>query len=201
MPPRSSAAGRRLCDPRRRCSWWSAMRALVRSSLGRAAARRRRTCTVLIPHGRDAQPGGDRAGKGGRDPIGAAASCCSREIFGGGEADQGRRISPSRAPQPVGHPQGLLQGGKTLQRFVTVPEGMPSIIVARALMKADAARAARSTVPAEGSRAARQLRYQSRRHPRGGARAHAEGDDRVSRQGLGASASRGIAVIDAASRR
>jgi len=31
----------------------------------------------------------------------------------------------------------LLQGGKTLQRMVTIPEGWPSVLVAQAIMKAD----------------------------------------------------------------
>ena len=44
----------------------------------------------------------------------------------------------------------LLQGGKTLQRLVVIPEGYPSIMVRDALMKADGLTGA-VAVPAEGS--------------------------------------------------
>ncbi|WP_326524599.1 endolytic transglycosylase MltG [Sphingomonas sp.] len=44
----------------------------------------------------------------------------------------------------------LMQGGRTLQRFVTVPEGWPAVLVQDALMKADNLEG-EVAVPAEGS--------------------------------------------------
>lgn len=44
----------------------------------------------------------------------------------------------------------MLQGGRTLQRFVTVPEGWPSVLVQEALMKAPQL-SGRVAMPAEGS--------------------------------------------------
>ncbi|CAN5529559.1 endolytic transglycosylase MltG [soil metagenome] len=44
----------------------------------------------------------------------------------------------------------MLQGGKTLQRFVTVPEGWPSVMVRDALMKADGLEG-EVAVPVEGT--------------------------------------------------
>ncbi|WP_083942842.1 endolytic transglycosylase MltG [Sphingomonas soli] len=58
------------------------------------------------------------------------------KIFGGGEAIKaGEYRVPARLS--AADVLKLLQGGRTLQRMVTIPEGTPSIIVYETLMKAD----------------------------------------------------------------
>jgi UPF0755 protein len=56
------------------------------------------------------------------------------KLFGGGTIKAGEYEFPARAS----HAEALaiLQSGKTLQRMVTVPEGMPSVLVHERLMKA-----------------------------------------------------------------
>ena len=78
----------------------------------------------------------------------------------------------------------VLQGGKTLQRFVTIPEGMPSIMAQERVM---AAPELTGTIDAANRRiaATRQLQLPARRYARVGGRAHAARDDRLPRQGLG----------------
>jgi UPF0755 protein len=71
------------------------------------------------------------------------------KLFGGGESIKaGEYEIPARAS----HAQilSLLQSAKTLQRMVTVPEGLPSILVHERLMKA-AALTGEVPVPEEGS--------------------------------------------------
>jgi UPF0755 protein len=71
------------------------------------------------------------------------------KVFGGGESIKaGEYEFPARAS----HSQvlAILQSGKTLQRMVTVPEGMPSIIVHERLMKAQGL-TGDAPVPEEGS--------------------------------------------------
>jgi UPF0755 protein len=71
------------------------------------------------------------------------------KLFGGSEPIKaGEYEFPARAS----HAQilAMLQAGKTLQRFVTVPEGFPSVLVHERLMKADAL-TGEVPVPAEGS--------------------------------------------------
>lgn len=71
------------------------------------------------------------------------------KVFGSGESIQaGEYEVPARAsPSDV---LALLQSGKTLQRFVTVPEGTPSILVHERLMAEDRLSGA-VEVPEEGS--------------------------------------------------
>lgn len=71
------------------------------------------------------------------------------KLFGGGESIKaGEYEIPARAS----HSQvlSLLQSAKTLQRMVTVPEGLPSILVHERLMKAPAL-TGQVPVPEEGS--------------------------------------------------
>ena len=57
-------------------------------------------------------------------------------VLGGGE---GIKAGEYRLPAHLSQSDvlKLLQGGKTLQRFVTIPEGWPAVMVTDALMKAD----------------------------------------------------------------
>jgi UPF0755 protein len=70
-------------------------------------------------------------------------------VFGGGE---GIKAGEYRLPAHLSQSDILkmLQGGKTLQRFVTVPEGLPSVMVRDAVMKADGM-TGQVAVPEEGS--------------------------------------------------
>ena len=71
------------------------------------------------------------------------------KVFGGGKPIQAGEFEfPARAS----HSQILemLQQGKTLQRLVTIPEGLPSVFVQERLMAADALTGS-VEVPAEGS--------------------------------------------------
>jgi UPF0755 protein len=70
------------------------------------------------------------------------------KLFGGGTIKAGEYEFPAHAS----HAQvlGLLRAGKTLQRLVTVPEGMPSVLVWERLMKAPAL-VGEVPVPEEGS--------------------------------------------------
>ena len=71
------------------------------------------------------------------------------KLFGGGESI---KAGEYRFPARASHAEvlGLLQSGKTLQRKVTVPEGMPSVLVHERLMK-EPALAGDIAVPEEGS--------------------------------------------------
>jgi UPF0755 protein len=70
-------------------------------------------------------------------------------VFGGG---QGIKAGEYRLPAHLSQSDilKLLQGGKTLQRFVTIPEGLPSVMVHDVLMKASGL-SGKVDVPAEGS--------------------------------------------------
>lgn len=70
-------------------------------------------------------------------------------ILGGGE---GIKAGEYRLPAHLSQADvlKLLQGGKTLQRFVTIPEGLPSVMVRDVLMKADGL-TGEVDVPVEGS--------------------------------------------------
>jgi UPF0755 protein len=71
------------------------------------------------------------------------------KLFGGGEPIKaGEYEIPARASHA--RILALLQAGKTLQRMVTVPEGLPSVLVHERLMKAPALTGA-VAVPEEGS--------------------------------------------------
>ncbi|MEG3122459.1 endolytic transglycosylase MltG [Sphingomonas sp. GB1N7] len=70
-------------------------------------------------------------------------------VFGGG---QGIKAGEYRLPAHLSQSDilKLLQGGKTLQRFVTIPEGYPSVMVRDAVMKADGM-TGEIAVPVEGT--------------------------------------------------
>jgi UPF0755 protein len=70
-------------------------------------------------------------------------------LFGGGE---GIKAGEYRIPAHLSQSDilKLLQGGRTLQRFVTIPEGWPAVSVHSALMKADGL-AGEVKVPVEGT--------------------------------------------------
>jgi UPF0755 protein len=70
-------------------------------------------------------------------------------LFGGGRAIKaGEYEFPARASNA--RILGLMQAGKTLQRMVMIPEGLPSVLVQERLMRADALTGS-VPIPAEGS--------------------------------------------------
>jgi len=87
------------------------------------------------------------------EAIGAISSASQfvmlAKVFGGGA---GIKAGEYRIPAHLSQSDILrmLQGGKTLQRFVTIPEGYPSIMVEEKLMKVPEL-AGTIPVPAEGS--------------------------------------------------
>ncbi len=82
--------------------------------------------------------------------IASAATFMSRaKLFGGGEPIKaGEFLIPAGASNA--QILSILQGGKSLQRLVTIPEGMPSILVHERLM-AEPLLTGDIPVPAEGS--------------------------------------------------
>ena len=71
------------------------------------------------------------------------------KLFGGGESIKaGEYEFPARASHA--DVLALLQSGKTLQRMVTIPEGLPSVLVHERLMKAQGL-TGEAPVPEEGS--------------------------------------------------
>ncbi|HEX9954992.1 MAG TPA: endolytic transglycosylase MltG [Allosphingosinicella sp.] len=70
------------------------------------------------------------------------------KLFGGGTIKAGEYEFPARASHST--VLGILQSGKGLQRMVTVPEGMPSVLVHERLMQAPAL-TGDVPVPPEGS--------------------------------------------------
>jgi len=107
-----------------------------------------RDVTVVIPEGTSIRKAGDILEKAGA--VDAASAFVNHARFFGGSAP----IKPGEYQVKTGMDAGdvlkLLQSGKTLQRFVTVPEGMPSILVWERLM-AQARLTGEIPVPPEGS--------------------------------------------------
>lgn len=108
----------------------------------------RQTTSVVIAPGTSMAKAADQL-----EEAGVIASAerflLQAKLFGGGESIKaGEYEIPARAS----HSQilSLLQSAKTLQRMVTVPEGLPSVIVHERLMKAQAL-TGEVEVPAEGS--------------------------------------------------
>lgn len=104
--------------------------------------------TVLVPEGASLSRAADELEKAGA--IRSARQFLLLSKLLGGNAP----IKAGEYRVPAGLSQSdvlkMMQGGKTLQRFVTVPEGTPSILVYESLMKAPQLSGSISA-PAEGS--------------------------------------------------
>lgn len=94
-----------------------------------------RNTTVEIPSGTSLAGAADRLEQAGAIPSATRFRIMAR-VFGGGE---GIKAGEYRLPAHLSQADilKLMQGGRTLQRFVTVPEGWPAVMVHDALMKAD----------------------------------------------------------------
>jgi UPF0755 protein len=107
-----------------------------------------RDVTVVIPEGSSIRKAAEILEKAGA--VESASSFVNEARFFGSSAP----IKPGEYEVTAGMDAGdvlkLLQSGKTLQRFVTVPEGMPSILVWERLM-AQERLTGDIPVPAEGS--------------------------------------------------
>jgi UPF0755 protein len=107
-----------------------------------------RNLTVTITQGTSMAGAADQLEKAG------AISSASRfrllaKIFGSGD---GIKAGEYRIPAHLSQSDilKLLQGGKTLQRFVTIPEGLPSVLVQEKLMAATELTGS-AAVPVEGT--------------------------------------------------
>ena len=107
-----------------------------------------RNTAVVIASGTSLAAAAEQLEKAGVVSSAARFRVLAR-VLGGGE---GIKAGEYRFPAHLSQSDvlKLLQGGRTLQRFVTVPEGYPSVMVRDALMKADGLTGA-VAVPAEGS--------------------------------------------------
>jgi UPF0755 protein len=108
----------------------------------------RANANVTIPEGASLTRAANALEKAGA--IGSAGQFVflSKILGGGDPIKAGEYRIPARLSQS--DILKLLQGGRTLQRFVTVPEGTPSIIVHETLMKAPQL-SGKVAVPEEGS--------------------------------------------------
>jgi UPF0755 protein len=108
----------------------------------------RANVTVLIPQGATLSQAATELEKAGAIRSARQFVLLSR-IFGGGAPIKAGeyRLLAGESPSDI---LKDLQGGKTLQRKITVAEGVPSILVHEALMKADGL-SGTVEVPAEGS--------------------------------------------------
>lgn len=107
-----------------------------------------RNTTVLVPQGATLRTAAAELEKAG--VIGDASRfLLLARLFG---SDEPIRAGEYRVPAGLSQSDvlKLLQGGKTLQRFVTVPEGLPSVLVHEALMKAPQL-TGEAKVPIEGT--------------------------------------------------
>jgi len=102
---------------------------------------------VVIPRGSSLPRAAELLEKAG--VIGSSSRFVFQaKMFGGGTIKAGEYEFPAHASNA--QVLGLLRAGKTLQRLVTVPEGMPSVLVWERLMKAPAL-TGEVSVPEEGS--------------------------------------------------
>ena len=107
-----------------------------------------RDVTVVIPEGSSIRKAGEILEKAGA--VDSASSFVNHARFFGGDAPIKPGEYEVKAGMDAGDVLELLQSGKTLQRFVTVPEGMPSIMVWERLM-AEERLTGEIPVPPEGS--------------------------------------------------
>ncbi|UIJ43593.1 endolytic transglycosylase MltG [Sphingomonas cannabina] len=107
-----------------------------------------RNASVLVPEGASLSRAAVELEKAGAIPS-ARRFTLFAKLFGGSAPI---RAGEYRLPAHISQSDilKLLQGGKTLQRFVTVPEGWPSVLVQEALMKAPQL-TGNVPVPPEGS--------------------------------------------------
>ena len=104
--------------------------------------------TVLVPEGASLSRAAEELEKAGAIRSADQFLLLSRILGGAAPIKAGEYRVPAGLSQS--DVLKMMQGGKTLQRFVTVPEGTPSILVYDALMKAPQLSGSIS-VPAEGS--------------------------------------------------
>lgn len=107
-----------------------------------------RTLTVQVPEGASLAAAAVELEKAGAIRSASRFRLYAR-VFGSGDPI---KVGEYRIPPRLSQADilKLLQGGKTLQRLVVVPEGYPSVMVHDALMKADGL-VGEVAVPAEGS--------------------------------------------------
>jgi UPF0755 protein len=107
-----------------------------------------RTLTIVVPQGASLTSAATALEREGAIRSASRFRLLAR-VFGSGEPIKAGeyRVPPHTSASDI---LKLLQGGKTLQRLVVVPEGYPSVLVHDALAKADGLTGT-VPVPAEGS--------------------------------------------------
>jgi UPF0755 protein len=106
-----------------------------------------RDTVVVIPPGASIAKAGEILEEAGAT---SATGFVNHARFFGGDAPIKPGEYEVKKGMSAGDILGLMQSGKTVQRFVTVPEGMPSIMVWERLM-AEPKLSGKVAVPAEGS--------------------------------------------------
>jgi UPF0755 protein len=104
--------------------------------------------TVLIPKGASLSSAATLLQKAGAVSSRRRFLLQAKLFGGGGAIEAGEYEIPAHASNS--QILGLLQGGKTLERMVTIPEGMPSVLVQERLMAAPGL-VGEVPVPEEGS--------------------------------------------------
>jgi UPF0755 protein len=108
----------------------------------------RTNLTVMVPEGASLSRAATEMEKAGAIRSARTFLLLSKILGGSGAIKAGEYRIPARLSQS--DILKMMQGGKTLQRFVTIPEGTPSILVYETLMKAPQLTGP-VKVPAEGS--------------------------------------------------
>ncbi|WNO52449.1 endolytic transglycosylase MltG [Stakelama saccharophila] len=104
--------------------------------------------TVVVPRGATLTDAAERLEDAGAIPS-ARRFLLLAKVFGSGEPIRaGEYLLPARASQSK--ILGMMESGDTLQRFVTIPEGLPSIMVYETLM-ATPELSGKVAVPEEGT--------------------------------------------------
>lgn len=122
--------------------------ALVAVMMFSSGGRADRDVDVLIARGSSLKTAAQVLEKAGAIDS-ASAFVRNAKLFGSGEPIKPGEYKIKRG-MDAGEVLALLQSGKTLQRFVTIPEGMPSVLVQERLMATDLL-TGDVAVPKEGS--------------------------------------------------
>jgi UPF0755 protein len=104
--------------------------------------------TVMIPQGATLSRAADALEKAGAIRSSREFLIFARTLGSGDPIRAGEYRIPAKLSQA--DVLKMLQGGKTLQRFVTIPEGLPAVMVHEALMKAPQLEG-EVEIPVEGS--------------------------------------------------
>ena len=121
--------------------------ALVAANMWSGAGPAAKPVTVVVPQGASVARAAAELERAGAIRSASRFRLLSR-VFGGGSIKAGEYVIPAGASQK--DILGLLEAGRVRQRLVAVPEGLPSVLVHDAVMRADGLTGS-VAVPREGS--------------------------------------------------